>query len=186
MDRQLGNLLPMPPPINAPTIWGIPDLVCEEIKSAAMRFLPKAEVEAAQTQVKKLEDDDLASNTNLKSLEVKAMGTLNAALCKINKQEERIKQLETTRKLDLQNLGVGGVGDLNLGASHTPTTPGCLTGLENRIAKLETTTMSLLFVFQSWASEICRKLMHGSVRNPDSLIRIGGRRVYIVGASGGR
>lgn len=47
VDRQLRKALPMPPPINAPTIWGILRLVGEEIKSAAKHFLPKAEVEGA-------------------------------------------------------------------------------------------------------------------------------------------
>lgn len=41
-----------------------------------------------------MKDDNLASKTNLKSLEVQALGMSNAALQKINEQEERIKQLE--------------------------------------------------------------------------------------------
>lgn len=130
-DRQLGSPLPMPLPINAPTIWGILGLVGEEIKSVAKRFSPKAEVEAALARVKKMEDADLVSDKDLKASDTKSLMMMNAALNKIKEQEERILKLEgtlddikMTRKLDSQNLGFGGNGDLNLGASRTAITPG--------------------------------------------------------------
>ena len=94
--------------------------------------------------MKILEDADLVGKAAVDQLEEKALGTLNAALGKINSQEEKIKELEgalsdinTMLKLDGRNMGVGGTTDRNLGAASESTDIGRLTGLESRIEKLE-------------------------------------------------
>lgn len=74
-----------------------------------------------------LEDADLAPNKDLKALDTKGLVMMNAALNKIKEQEERISKLEgalgdinTMRKLDLQNLGVWWQWRLKLGSFLYP------------------------------------------------------------------